>query len=95
MQLSPQMTPGELRERAVAEVDELGPEPPNLIELRLWREERRGVSVLLAGLADWDSVRLRRAAMAASGAISEAVRAVLVDAAAIATEETGNPSKTR
>jgi hypothetical protein len=50
----------ELRARARQEADELGPEPPGT-EAELWREERWGAVVLLAGLAD-DNVELLRQA---------------------------------
>ena len=45
------MSPAELRDHALKEIDELGPEPSGP-ELELWREERWGAVVLLAGLAD-------------------------------------------
>jgi hypothetical protein len=51
----------ELRARARREADELGPEPPGP-ELGLWREERWGAVVLLAGLADDDAELLRQPA---------------------------------
>ena len=50
------MDAAELRARARHEADELGPEPPGP-DLELWREERWGAVVLLAGLAD-DKVEL-------------------------------------
>ena len=50
------MDAAELRARARQEADELGPELPG-IEAELWREERWGAVVLLAGLAD-DNVEL-------------------------------------
>ncbi len=49
------MEPAELRRRAREESDELGPEPVNPAERELWREERRGAVVFLAGLADDDA----------------------------------------
>jgi hypothetical protein len=51
----------ELRARARQEADELGPEPPGS-EAEMWREERWGAVVLLAGLADDDAELLRQAA---------------------------------
>jgi hypothetical protein len=45
-----------LQARARQEADELGPEPRGR-EAKLWREERWGAVVLLAGLAD-DKVEL-------------------------------------
>jgi hypothetical protein len=44
------MDVSELRAWAVGEADELGPETPGN-EVELWREERWGAVVLLAGLA--------------------------------------------
>jgi hypothetical protein len=74
----------ELRARARREADELGPEPPGA-EAELWREERRGAVVLLAGLADDDVELLRQAAneMADEWADREAAR-LLLDAATLA-----------
>jgi len=46
--------PAELRDHARQEADELGPEPSGR-EGELWREERWGAVVLLAGLADDDA----------------------------------------
>ena len=54
------MDASELRTRARQEADELGPEPPGA-EAELWREERWGAVVLLAGLGD-DNVELLRQA---------------------------------
>jgi hypothetical protein len=54
------MDASELRARARLEAGELGPEPPGT-EAEPWREERWGVVVLLAGLAD-DNVELLREA---------------------------------
>jgi hypothetical protein len=62
----------EPRARARQEADELGPEPPDT-EAELWREERWGVVVLPAGLAEDDAELLRQAATA-SAAISAATR---------------------
>ena len=42
------MSPAELRDYAVREADELGPEPRGA-EADLWREELWGAVVLLAG----------------------------------------------
>ena len=55
------MDASELRAHARQEADELGPEPPGR-EAELWREERWGAVVLLAGLADDDVDLLRQAA---------------------------------
>jgi len=52
----------ELRSRAKAEVNELGPVPANPREHELWGEEQRGVVVLLAALADYNRQLLRSAA---------------------------------
>jgi hypothetical protein len=52
----------DLRERAKAEILELGPEPGNPRERELRNEERRGAVVLHAALADYDADLLRRAA---------------------------------
>jgi hypothetical protein len=54
----------DLFDRALSEVDELGPEPePNNEDRWLWVEEWRGAAELLTGLAGWDSTVLRRAAL--------------------------------
>jgi hypothetical protein len=76
------MDASELRARACQEADELGPEPPSS-EADLWREERWGAVVLLAGLADDDAELLREAAngVAAEWADREAAR-LLLDAGA-------------
>ena len=58
------MNAAELRTRAREEADELGPEPVSRAERALWQEELRGAVVLLAGLANYDSALLRRAALA-------------------------------
>ncbi len=51
----------DLFERALSEVDELGPEPaPDDEEHWLWVEERRGAVELLTALSGWDSASLRR-----------------------------------
>jgi hypothetical protein len=55
------MDAAELRARARLEADELGPNPPGR-EAELWREERCGAVVLLAGLADDNFELLRLAA---------------------------------
>jgi hypothetical protein len=70
--------------RARQEVDELGPEPPSR-EAELWREERWGAVVLLAGLADDDVELLRQAAnqVATEWTDREAAR-LLLDAATLA-----------
>ena len=54
------MSPAELRDHTREEIDELGPEPPGT-ELELWREERWGAVVPLAGLADDNPELLRQA----------------------------------
>jgi hypothetical protein len=71
----------ELRARARQEADELGPEPP-ASDAELWREERWGAVVLLAGLADDDAALLRQAAnqTASEWTDREAAR-MLLDAA--------------
>jgi len=51
-----------LRERAKEEAAELGPVPANPREHGIWVEERRGATVLLASLADWNRQLLRSAA---------------------------------
>jgi hypothetical protein len=72
------MDASELRVRAREEADELGPQPPGT-EADLWREERWGAVVLLAGLADDDAELLRQAAnqVAAEWADGEAARLLL------------------
>ena len=74
----------ELRAHARQEADELGPEPPGR-EAELWREERCGAVVPLAGLADDDVERLRQAAneVATEWTDREAAR-LLLDAATLA-----------
>jgi len=52
----------EFRTRAKQEAAELGPVPANPREHGIWVEERRGATVLLAGLADWNRQLLRSAA---------------------------------
>jgi hypothetical protein len=54
------MDASELRARARQEANELGPEPP-VTEVDLWREERWGAVVLLAGPADDNADLLRQA----------------------------------
>jgi hypothetical protein len=79
------MEPADLRRRARAEADELGPEPADRAERELWREERRGAVVLLAGLADDDAASLRRAALQVAGEwVDRQVNALLLDAATLA-----------
>ena len=75
------MDASELRARARHEADEPGPEPTGP-EAKLWREERWGAVVLLAGLADDDAELLRQAAngVATEWADREAAR-LLLDAA--------------
>jgi hypothetical protein len=51
-----------LRSRARSEALELGPEPSDPHERKLWFEDRRGAVVLLAALADWNATLCRRAA---------------------------------
>lgn len=81
------MNPEELRNRALAEISELGTAPPSTSRCRLWHEERRGAAVLLAGLADWDGSLLRRAATGPVGKPNGRVRSLLFDAADIADDE--------
>jgi hypothetical protein len=69
----------ELRDRAKAEILELGPEPANPRERELWIEERRGTVVLLSALADYDAELLRRAAT--DDWVSPAARNLLLAAA--------------
>jgi hypothetical protein len=78
------MDASELRARARQEADELGPEPAGT-EAELWREERWGAVVLLAGLADDDAEPLREAAngVAAEWVDQEAAR-LLLDVATVA-----------
>ena len=68
----------ELRAHARQDADELGPEPPGA-EAELWREERWGAVVLLAGLADDNVELLRQAAneIAAEWTDREAARLLL------------------
>jgi hypothetical protein len=77
----------ELRARAEAELRELGTEPTASSGRQLWREERRGATVLLAGLAGWQGPLLRRAAVGLPGAVADPVRELLHDAACLADEE--------
>lgn len=65
------MEPADLRRRAREEADELGSEPVNPAERALWREERWGAVVLLAGLADDDPALLRRAAIEVAGELAD------------------------
>ena len=78
------MDASELRVRACQEADALGPQPAST-EADLWREERRGAVVLLAGLADDDVELLRQAAneIASEWTNREAAR-LLLDAATLA-----------
>jgi hypothetical protein len=76
------MNAAELRARAHEEADELGPEPNSRAERTLWHEERRGAVVLLAGLADYDSALLRRAALEIAGElVDRPARDLLLEAA--------------
>jgi hypothetical protein len=78
------MTPRELRARAEQEADELGPEPIESKERLLWLEERRGAVELLAGLGDWDSALLRRAALQVANEWADArARQLLLDAVTV------------
>ena len=62
----------------------MGPEPLDSRERALWREERQGALVLLAGLADYDTTLLRRAALDVADELGEpASRALLLDAPAV------------
>jgi hypothetical protein len=75
------MTAAELRARAIAQADELGPEPVDPLDVRLWREERRGAVLLLALLADRDASLLRHAALeSALEWIDPVARDLLLDA---------------
>ena len=78
------MDASELRARARQEADELGPEPPGP-EADLWREERWGAVVPLAGLADDEVELLCQAAneTATEWTDREAAR-LLLDAATLA-----------
>ena len=78
------MTPAELRDYALKEIDELSPEPSGA-ELALWREERAGVpSSSSPRLAD-DGELLRQAAnQAASEWTDRDAARLLVDAATLA-----------
>ena len=78
------MDAAELRARAREEADEPGPELRGN-EAELWREERWGAIVLLAGLADDDAELLRQAAnqTATEWTDWEAAR-LLLDAATLA-----------
>jgi hypothetical protein len=73
------MDTNELRDRAKAEILELGPEPANAREHELWVEERRGAVVMLSALADYDAELLRRAAT--DDFVSPAARNLLLAAA--------------
>lgn len=75
------MSPDQLRATAVGELENLGPEPADDAERAFWLEERRGIVVLLAGLADWDAKLLRRAAFGPPGTVTAAAAALLLDAA--------------
>jgi hypothetical protein len=78
------VSPSELRDHALKEIDELGTEPPGP-ELELWREERWGAVVLLAGLADDDVELLRQAANEVSSEwTGRAAARLLLDAATLA-----------
>jgi hypothetical protein len=81
------MNPRELQEWGRAEVSELGGEPLSRRDRELWRAERRGSAILLAGLADWNAEALRRAAISTAGGLNDATRALLQDAADAAEEE--------
>lgn len=78
------MTPAELRTRAQREVEELGPEPEDPLDLAMWVEERRGAAALLAALAGWDGALLHRSAFEIADEWSDQVVVrLLLDAAAI------------
>jgi hypothetical protein len=57
------MDANELRNRAQAEILELGPEPADPRDREVWQMERHGAVVLLAGLADRDASMLKPAAL--------------------------------
>jgi hypothetical protein len=74
------VTPDELRSRARQELEELGPEPGDPRDHDPWVEERRGIVVLLAGLAEWNPGVCREAALV-SAEWEPAVAHLLLDAA--------------
>ena len=83
------MDAADLRQRAIEEADELGPEPANPAEVDLWREERWGAVVLLCGLADDNPDLLRGAAsQVADEWADQRVNTLLLDAAALAAIDT-------
>ena len=76
------MTPGELRVPAVDMATELGPQPADGLDVRLWTEERRYAVVLLSYLADRDVALLRGATLESAGPWADPVtRDLLLDAA--------------
>ncbi len=77
------MTVWELVSRALEEAEDLGEEPGGP-GLSLWREERWGAVVLLAGLGDEDPELLRKASRAVVDPEDGLARALLVDAALLA-----------
>ena len=75
------MTPTELRNRAVREIDNLGPEPVDPNNRAMWRADWHGAVVLLAALAGEDMALLRRAALEPADEWSNrAVRSMLLAA---------------
>jgi hypothetical protein len=75
------MTPTELRNRAVREIDNLGPEPVDPSNRAMWRADWHGAVVLLAALAGEDMALLRRAALEPADEWSNrAVRSMLLAA---------------
>jgi len=84
----------ELRQRAIEEADELGPEPTDAAEVELWREERWGAVVLLCGLADDSADALHRAASeVADEWADQRANALLLDAATLAAIDTDDEGR--
>jgi hypothetical protein len=78
------LTPAELRARANAEADELGPVPFDLRERELWAAEWRGAVVLLASLAEYDAPLFTRAALETASELDEpGARELLLEAAQV------------
>jgi len=75
------MTTTELRARARAELDELGPEPADPHEHAIWVEERSFTCQLLAGLAKWRGPVLRHAALELGDLMDPATVRLLLDSA--------------
>ena len=75
------MTAKELADRARGEAHELGESPDNPTDRPIWMEERRGVTALLAALANNDQALLRQAAMVLPADDASAARDLLLDSA--------------